>query len=500
MSDRQAATRKWQYGEPAPSRPRLGLVDIVVLLWRAKWLMGLVFLAISAVAIYGAMQLSTSYSASARLLVKLDDFYVYRPLAGGGAPGTALDQDQIIQAELEFLQSPTVFETVIDDIGFAAIYPDIEADRVAEIANDPTARREANDTSAAMAALQLQEDFGASAAPDNPILFTHFEHTDPAMAADLLNRILASYLQYRSDVLTDTSTDGFGLKRREFEAQLSLVQAEVAGFRAAHGVTDLPSERDSLRRRLEAVQIDLTNAKSNARALGTQLTAVRLQLNATPASMDLFTEDASREALVALEIERQDLLSRYQPDSQPVININRQILQLQTFLERRETGAGIVRRGPNPLFQDLEQRLAELEAQSLAANETVGALDREATRLSQRTAELAGLEPTWDGLMRRSSLAESNAIDYAARETEARNRADLAADIAGSVRVLEAARSPVEGSSLKAPVVAVGVVFAGFTALCLGLMFAVTRRGFATPTSAERTLGIPVLAALPPQG
>ena len=44
---------------------------------------------------------------------------------------------------------------------------------------------------------------------------------------------------------------------------------------------------------------------------------------------------------------------------------------------------------------------------------------------------------------------------------------------------------------------ALAFLFAGFTALCVGLLRIFMRRGFVTPTSAGRTLQMPVLAVAP---
>ena len=51
--------------------------------------------------------------------------------------------------------------------------------------------------------------------------------------------------------------------------------------------------------------------------------------------------------------------------------------------------------------------------------------------------------------------------------------------------------------SLKKPVLALGVIFAAFTALCAGLLRMFLRPGLPTPASAGRTLDLPVLGAAP---
>jgi hypothetical protein len=45
------------------------------------------------------------------------------------------------------------------------------------------------------------------------------------------------------------------------------------------------------------------------------------------------------------------------------------------------------------------------------------------------------------------------------------------------------------------PVAIIGAAFAAFSALMVGLLRALTRRGFPSPASAGRTLDLPVLGA-----
>ena len=86
--------------------------------------------------------------------------------------------------------------------------------------------------------------------------------------------------------------------------------------------------------------------------------------------------------------------------------------------------------------------------------------------------------------------------NFSAREIEERALAEISNQSADSVRVLEPARVPIQGSSLKLPIAALAFLFAGFTALMAGLLRALTRDGFATARSLERTIGVPVVGAV----
>ncbi len=63
-----------------------------------------------------------------------------------------------------------------------------------------------------------------------------------------------------------------------------------------------------------------------------------------------------------------------------------------------------------------------------------------------------------------------------------------------AVSIVERPTPPAHGKSLRKPVLALAVMVAGFTALCVGLVRVFLRRGFATRDSASRTLDLPVLA------
>ena len=91
---------------------------------------------------------------------------------------------------------------------------------------------------------------------------------------------------------------------------------------------------------------------------------------------------------------------------------------------------------------------------------------------------------------------EANVENFSVREIEERALAEISDTSADSVRVLEPARVPIEGSSLKLPVALIVFLFAAFTAFMAGLMRALTRPGFPTARSVERTVGVPVAGSL----
>lgn len=496
MTDAHTGTPPYSADEPVPSRPRLGLIDMGVLLWRAKWLMLAVFIPIMGLGLLLALQMPKTYTASSRLLATLDDFYVYRPLAGGEAAGVTLAQEQIIQAELEILRSPVVAERVLDRFPLERLYPDLIEARERALARGEKSEQEIEAEIAASAVRAVRKGFGADAAPATPVISTWFEHEDAETSAEVLNALIGAYLRYRAELLADTAPESFRSQRETFQERLAAIEAQIRSFLNTHDITDFDSEREANRALLQAVRSDLLTARSAQRAVDGRLAALRSQLSNTSENVDLFVEDTSEQRLMELRLEREDLLSRYTPQSQPVRAINERIAQVEAFLASQERPAGTVRRGPNPIHQSLAQEVATLEGEARSLREQIAELESQQDTLQARQRLFTSIAPQWQALQRQRELAEQGVIDYATRESEARTRSELAAKDADNIRVLEPARPPMDGESLRLPVAVASALFAGLTALIAGLLYVFTRRGFATPDALARTSGLPVLCTV----
>ncbi|MEQ9314842.1 MAG: hypothetical protein RLN72_03260, partial [Henriciella sp.] len=281
-----------------------------------------------------------------------------------------------------------------------------------------------------------------------------------------------------------------------FEGQLLEVEDEIRAFLRANNIGDFESERVTAQQLYSTISGELLTNQSRASAVEGQLDIYNQQLATMAPEQDLYVEDSSAQRLMELKIEREELLSRYTADSRAVQAIDTRIEQIEGYLNSRDGLAGTTRRGPNPVYQQIEQAAANLEAeaQSLALQEAE--LARQLSRVEARLQRLNDLTPEWQELQRRKALMEANVENFSVREIEENALAEISNESADSVRVLEPARVPVKGSSLKMPVAALAFLFAAFTAFMVGLLWALTRRGFPTARSVERTTGLPVLGAI----
>lgn len=496
MSERQDATGRYWEPLTQPTRVQLGLLDYLVRLWRAKGVMLVVFAMLLSAGLFVSWQATPTYTASSRLLATLDDAYVFRPLAGVDAAGLALDSNQVVQAEIELLRSPVILDTVLDIKSIDVLYPALAIERDRASAEGRLSSEDLNRVYREAAIDLLAEDFGIAAAPERPIIFMDFTHEDPRVAAETLNLLIDTYLNYRTSLFSEGAGEDFAAQRDVFQSELETADAELRDFMLQYDLTDLAAEQGAVQRLIETVEAELLRVRAQQGAVQSQRVSLRSELDRTPRDVELFVEDTSRQSLVDLELEREDLLARYTPNSEPVRAINARIAQVEAFLGRQQGASGTVRRGINPVYQSLSTSFSSIEAEAEALAGEAGALRSQLTQLERRADELVALTPTWRDLQRARDLAEANVVEYSSRAIEERSRRDLVQRRADNIRILEPARIPAEAESLRLTIALAALLFAAFSAVMAGLLYAFTRIGFSTPASLTRTTALPVLASI----
>lgn len=449
----------------------------------------LVFIPIAAIGLFIAFQLEKNYVANSRILVSPSEEYVFRPDVGESIPNTLPERDQLTTTEIELLVSPLVAERVLDQFGLETLYPKI----FKELGEAPADEKY---ETAQGGLVKLRESFQAYSVPKQAVIYASFKHTDPQLSADVLNTWLATYLEFRSEIFEDQSPVSLSTQREQFEEQLQGAEDEVRQFLLDNNIGDFATEKTTAQTLFVSTQEALFANTARQSEIEGEMMRLRQQLQVINQQIDIFTEDSSSESIVALELEREELLTRYRPTSQVVQDINQQISRAKQYVESAGRPVGTVRRGPNPLYQTVETRFAAVSAESASLRIQKLELERQLADIEDRQRRLARLEPVWQKLVRNRDLLESNARAFATREAEARSRAEIARLGSDNIKILEPARRPAKGESLKLLVALASLVLAILSALLVGLAYALTRKGFSTPGSLERTTGLPVVSAV----
>ncbi len=472
-----------------PARPRYGLLDIVGLLFRELLLMIVIFLVVFAIGAAAVMTLKRTYTSVASINVGIGQEYVYQsrvgPLGERSAPPTL---GEVAQSEAAILTSREVKLRAVRALGVAAFQdPD-------KPATGSVAKQEGDAIKA------IDDGLVVATAPLRAVIDLSFESNDAERSAAVLNAVIDAYQQRRREVFQDASAPFIQSQREAFEDELAQADDDYERFLTTNDIGDFASAKTSLAATYQTVLADRLTTEAQLNQATQRLRTLEAQQAETPSEVVLQQDlnITARDLILQARTEREQLLARYQPDAQPVLDIDARIAQLQAYVDNQNTvGPKEVRTGPNTVWIATESTRINAAADRDALAARLSVLNRQLDDIRQRQARLTALESRNTTLMSNRDVLTASIRDFQQRENQTQAENSLVAAGADSVRVIERAAVPSRGSSLKMPLMGLAFLFAGFTALCVGLLRVFSRRGFVTPASAGRTLQMPVLAVAP---
>ncbi|MEG2313932.1 GumC family protein [Brevundimonas sp.] len=469
------------------SRPRYGVVDVIALLMRELWLMIVVFLVIVALGTVAILNLKKTYSAGAALFVGVGQEYVYQPRVGTVDNGAPPNASEVAQSEAAILNSLEVKQRVVRAMG-------VETFQNAPANPAAASRAEATAVQAVSNALQV------SVSPESPVIGLSYRSHDPRQAAQVLNTVIDQYLTYRREVFRDRATPAIRSQRAAFEGELEAADRAYEEFLTSNDIGDFATAKAALSQSYQTVFAERLSVQAQQNQAAQRLATLMNQQARTPAEIALQQDlnVSAQDQILQLRTEREQLLSRYQGDAAPVQEIDARIRRLQAFVETgTSVGAKEVRTGPNPIWVDLETSRISTLAERDALSARLAVLNRQLGDLKTKQARLTDLESRNATLSGNREVLSQSIREFQLRETQSRADGELVSAGADNVTVIERAQPPLSGRSLKMPLMAALILFAGFTALCTGLVRVYLRPGVLTRSSAQRTFGLPVLAVAP---
>ncbi|MCR9222524.1 MAG: Wzz/FepE/Etk N-terminal domain-containing protein [Hyphomonas sp.] len=465
-----------------PIRPRLGMSDFLVQFWRSKWLILAITAPILAIGFICASNMPASFESRAVLYVASD------------TPGHSAYP--LAQSEREILKTRLVAERTLSRFVLDRIYPGITAAQDRALAQTPERGTTIREAAFQKGVDAFQRAIRVTAVPESNIVNVRVVHQDPQVAAELLNAAIAVYLQRRAELFSDQPLDESTVERKTVEGQLLEAEDAIRVFLRENTIRDFDSERATAQGLHALISNELFAVEARQKAVGGQLRRIRTQLTETPKEQDLFVEDSTADRLRDLEIERNQALVTYLPDSQRVQTLETQIADLRTRLEIRDTLQGTVRRGPNPTYQALEVSRNSFEGEADSLAQKRAELARQLAAVEAKLERFTGLDAEWNALQRERDLLEAKVRITAGNDSGQSAETDPAAQVAGGVKIAEPATVLRTGRSAALPIFLLSVLTALFLAAVTALLRARSANGFATPSSLQRTTGLPVLAAI----
>lgn len=429
-------------------RGGLDLFDVIALAWSQRGFIALIFAVLFALGVAASLTLvKPSYEAQTRLLILLEG----DPTPAAAGTGGAFMLDQIMQSESELLGSAAVQRLALETLGPETVLGEPGSETVALRA--------------------LASSFSVDRAPNSSALMASYEAGDADRAALVLNTLVDTYLAYRQQVLVSAGAEALAGRRVQADEAVVAARGALDAFLSEHALANFDSDKLAAETSVTTLQDRLRTARADRDSAAAGAEALSQRLGNIPESIELYVENGASTLLLDRRVERQQLLSRYQPSAPPVLAVEREIAAIEGFLASGAgQGLGQRRTGANPVRQAMESELATRRANAEAEANRAVVLERQLRVAQGEVARLRGLEAEHTRLAQNVNGAVEAAALLAGQEAVAAARRPLGTSSADAVRVFDRATPPLQAQSMKKIALLASAVLAAGVAVFAGLI------------------------------
>jgi uncharacterized protein involved in exopolysaccharide biosynthesis len=266
----------------APEITRASVRDFLNIIFKRQYQILLFFIITFAAIAVGTLLTKPTYEAKAQVLVNLGSESIFMPATGSGSLVLGINREEQINSEIEILKSRSLAKAVVNLLGPATIYPDLDNRKhgvqasMLSASDDPASPVE-------KALLALQKKLDIQAIKKSNVIEISFKHKDPQMAATVANTLANLYLDRHVDTLKTPHSHEFFRQQSEFlEKRLNQAEARLKALKQQYNVTALDEQQKFLLQRVHDLRMTLHQTESEAvglenriQLLGKHLAAIR---------------------------------------------------------------------------------------------------------------------------------------------------------------------------------------------------------------------------------
>jgi tyrosine-protein kinase Etk/Wzc len=300
-------------------------------------------------------------------------------------------------------------------------------------------------------AAKLERNVHPSVIKLSDVIEVTFRSHDPQWSHDFLARLIDHYLEYHAGLSADPQAQKFFNQQAQLlQTKLDASTDQLRQFEVQNGITDLPAQKQALVTRLSDLQIQLNHAGAEIAASHEQIAALGSQLKQNPERIGKEVRSVQNGALtqlkpqvMQLKAERAELLSRYQPDSQRIQEIDaklaaaQRILDSENHLEVQEKSSDL-----NPVWVTLDTSLEQAKTSAASGEATQNALQGEIEKTDTELTQITNNGVVLDRLERQVAADKEAYLAYVRKSEEARTAQALNLSKILNVSVAQPASTP----------------------------------------------------------
>jgi len=467
------------------------LRDLLYIIFKHKRKMLILFLSIVLTITIGSLLIAPTYEASSKILIKFGRENVYMPTtpAGGGGSQVLLDpsKEERINSAVEMFQGRNILEQVIRDVGATNIYPDL--DKKPWISLGTSAKLSPADR----ALLILQKKLSVEAVKKSTIIEIQFQHKDPAVAAQVVNKLVDVFLDHHLKVYQETGGyNFFSSQVSVLEKKLKDSEQELKGFKNNNRIISLEEQKSVLLKQISDLELELAKTKSDRSEAGGKFLALKQSSAGFSDERTLGQEtdfnqqsmSVIRNKVSELRLEEEKLLSSYTEQSENVIRVRKELAQARELLARDE------KTYHNKALATVGQNLSALKSKEFQQETVLAKCQAELNKINSVEIQLKELD-------RQVKINEDNYQLYIKKMEEARISNAMDSQKIASISVVEPALAPLTPIKPKVLLnIILSLLLGGFASIGLAFSLEYFSHTFNRPEDVEQHASMRVLAAI----
>ncbi len=338
------------------------------------------------------------------------------------------------------------------------------------------------------------------------VIEVSFDSHDARWSQAFLTRFLDEYLELHALISQDPAAELVFLKQAEvLNQRLHLSEENLRGAQMQTGISDLEAQRSAVVTQLYDLEAEKSKTTADLAAAQRQAEFIKRQMGTTPRRQMKESQVVQNMALetlkpqvLQLETQRAELLSRYQPTSQKIRDIDAQLVAARKILSRenatevRETTNDI-----NPTWAALDAALAQALYQAASLRASQQALLKQIDDFQNQLNELSSDGLTVERLQRQVDADKEAYLSYLRKGEEARAAQALDQQKILEVSVVQPASYPIRPVFPNVPInIAVGIVLGLVVGFAAAYWEESSDETLYSPAAVSEVSGLPVAAVI----
>jgi uncharacterized protein involved in exopolysaccharide biosynthesis len=479
----------------------LSLRDVLVPLFRHKRLMIVVVLVMSLLATLFAWLVSNTYESHMEVLVnreRIDPIVTTESTLQMLMPASAVTEEEI-NSEADLLRSRDVLEKVVLDNG-------LDKEEKKSLLTNLFGKR-SDPEYLSLAVKQLGSNLKINTPTKTNLIDVRYKSSDPRTAYGVLKSLGTLYVEKHVAVHRPTGSYEFFAKEADkYHRALAESEARLANFGSEEGVVAPDVERTNMALVVANSIGSLHQVEQIIAADQERIRNDRDEMAKTPQrSLTLQTSNAQdrllqdlRDALLAAQVKRTQLLSKYEPSYPLVREVDQEIADTQNAIAEAQVTQYVNQTTDrDPTFELLREDAAKTQADLVAQRASVVAVKQSIQNMQLQMVDLDQKALKQADLLREAKANEENYLLYLSKREQERASDALDQKRIANVSIAVPPAIPTLPLASLSMVLMIGfvVAIAGGAGAAYTVEF--LDSSFRTPSEVIDILGIPLVAGVP---